>query len=80
MNREHNLENLKEWCAGYYETTGLKVHPANVPAEVILDELLGNVASLRKYFDNLVSIYNDLNERLTALDAQHEVKTKKVKP
>ena len=72
MNKENKFPHLEEWCAKYYNNVGLKVHPSNVPADVILDELLGKVDSLRSYFDNLVAIYNNANKRITDIEENLE--------
>ncbi len=62
------LKNLRTFCDEYFKKTNLKIHPSAVPVDVVLDELLGSLKSLRGYHDNLVSVYNNLNERVTALE------------
>ena len=36
----NKLEALSAWCERYYEATNIKVHPQNVPVEILLDEIL----------------------------------------
>ena len=42
----NDFKHLKKWCAEYYEKTSLRIHPANVPQEVILNELLGRILAI----------------------------------
>lgn len=39
-----DFEHLQKWCEKYYEKTKLRIHPANVPQEIILNEILGRLA------------------------------------
>ena len=68
MNKENSTPNLGAWCAQYQDKTGLKIHPSSVPVELVLEDVLSSSESLRKYCANLLAIYNDANERLTALE------------
>lgn len=94
MNKENRFPFLEAWCEKYYETVGLKVHSSNVPVDVVLDELMGGLESLRKYYNNLVEVYNSANHRISELEslvhqlteelvikeqAKNEINKKKVK-
>jgi len=39
-----DFDHLKTWCESYYAKTNLRIHPANVPQEIILNEILGRLA------------------------------------
>lgn len=39
-----DFNNLQTWCEAYYAKTNLRIHPANVPQEIILNEILGRLA------------------------------------
>lgn len=39
-----DFNHLKTWCDKYYEDNQLRIHPANVPQEIILNEILGRLA------------------------------------
>lgn len=39
-----DFDYLKIWCEAYYKKTNLKIHPANVPQEIILNEILKRLA------------------------------------
>lgn len=68
MNKENKFPFLDMWCEKYYETVGLKVHSSNVPVDVVLDELMGGLESLRKYYNNLVGVYTSANHRISELE------------
>tara|TARA_R110000822_G_scaffold310340_2_gene442671 strand:+ start:2656 stop:2919 length:264 start_codon:yes stop_codon:yes gene_type:complete len=41
-----DFNHLKTWCEAYYAKTNLRIHPANVPQEVVLNEILGRLAAI----------------------------------
>ena len=41
-----DFNHLKKWCEAYYAKTNLRIHPANVPQEVVLNEILGRLAAI----------------------------------
>lgn len=61
MNKENKFPYLEQWCKRYYEDVGLKIHPSNVPTDVILNELLETSFSV----DNRISFIIDNLELMT---------------
>jgi len=66
MNNDY--KHLTAWCDEYSKKTGLKIYPQSAPLQLVLEDVVGHMVSLRKYHDNLVSIYNSLNQRVTAIE------------
>lgn len=64
----NDLPNLQAWCESQFEKTSIKMHPQSAPLTHVVEELMGSMASLRKYQDNLVAVYNSLNERITQIE------------
>ena len=75
--KERETPNLKAWCERYQEETTVRVATVNVPLHFVVDELMGQHDALKKYVDNILSIYNSLNDRVTLieerLNVQHDV-------
>lgn len=74
----NNFENLKKWCDLHYEKTNIRLQPQNIPSEILIDEILGRLDSLKNYHDNLVSIYHSINERVTAIEEKLTNQSQKV--
>lgn len=68
MNKIQKFPNLEIWCKQYYETVGLKVHPSNVPVDVLLDELVGKNINLAHNQSTLQSVLQHLNTRVGELE------------
>jgi hypothetical protein len=71
------LPNIKLWCKQYQERANIKIFEQSVPVNLVLEDLLGSLQTLKKYHDNLVSIYNNLNERVSALEQEQKQKKQK---
>ena len=70
---------LKAWCENYKEKTSIKLHPNNVPVDVILNELMGELSAVKSYCTNLHNIYDKTNERIAVLDKIMDEIIKKIR-
>lgn len=55
MNKINEFKYLKDWCDEYYKTVGLKIHPSNVPVDVVLDDIMGHITMLIAHEKQLIS-------------------------
>lgn len=71
--------NVQKWCDVNFKNSGIKMYPQSAPLMPMVDDLLGQIESMRNYLNNAVSIYHSLNERVTALEEQNMLVVKKTK-
>jgi hypothetical protein len=71
--KERETPNLKAWCERYQEETTVRVATVNVPLHFVVDELMGQHDALKKYVDNILGIYNSLNDRVTLIEERLNV-------
>lgn len=62
---EANLPHFKKWLEDNFQE---KIFVTGGPMEKALDSVFERIECLRKYHDNLVSIYQDMNDRLTLIE------------
>ena len=72
MNKENTYSNLKKWCESYYEKSGLKVHPSSVPVDVVLEDVMGQIAQLLAHEKLNVTWTDYTNARIEALECKVE--------
>lgn len=58
------LEALSEWCENYYKETNIKVHPQNIPVEILLNEIMMGM----KVLGHMIKNMTEENERMTAIE------------
>lgn len=75
MNKINEFKYLKEWCDNYYKTVGLKIHPANVPVDVVLDDIMGHITMLIAHEKQFISWIDfargqikELQDRIVSLE------------
>lgn len=70
MNKINEFKYLKEWCDNYYKTVGLKIHPANVPVDVILEDIMEHITMLTCHEKQFVSWSDYANEQIKHMKDQ----------
>lgn len=70
MNKENKFPHLEEWCKYYYDTVGLKVHPANVPVDVVLDNIMGQVIRVVGNVDNMTAVLEMMTKAIHRLELE----------
>jgi hypothetical protein len=75
VNKINEFKYLKDWCDEYYKTVGLKVHPSNVPVDVVLDDIMGHITMIVAHEKQFISWIDfargqikDLQEKLLSLE------------
>lgn len=70
-----DYKNLTEWCVEYSKKTSIKIYPQSAPLQLVIEDMLGElklldarIAAMRDYNENILAIYDSLNERLTAIE------------
>lgn len=76
MNKINEFKYLKDWCDEYYKTVGLKIHPSNVPVDVVLDDIMGHITMLIAHEKQFISWIDFARGQIKAL--QEEVLNLKV--
>lgn len=71
MNNIQKFPHLEQWCKNYYDTVGLKVHPSNVPVDVVLNDLMGFMQATLHRMDMITTIMEAMSER--ALHAEERI-------
>lgn len=83
MNKINKLAYLESWCKDYYDRVGLKIHPSNVPVEIVLNDIMAQLTMLICHEKAEITAYDAMNERLKKVEAELEhlksTSTKKVK-
>lgn len=78
MNEMNRLPYLESWCKSYYERVGLKIHPSNVPVEIVLNDIMEQLTMLICHEKVEVSGYDLMNERVKKLEATIEKLTNEI--
>jgi hypothetical protein len=68
MNEMNRLPYLESWCKSYFDKVGLKIHPSNVPTEVVLNDIMEQLTMLICHEKAEVTAYDALNARVTHLE------------
>lgn len=63
MNKVNEFKYLKDWCDAYYETMGLKIHPSNVPVDVVLDDIMGKVTTHLRHIEMITTTLELITQR-----------------
>lgn len=66
----NKLPNLQAWCDKERAKDGIKMHPQSAPLAHVIEEMLGSLDANKEFLHNLLSIYSDLNSRITLLEKQ----------
>jgi oligoribonuclease (3'-5' exoribonuclease) len=69
-NKENTFSNLRAWCEKYHKESGLKVHPSSVPVDLVLEDLMGYIATLIAHDNSMTTAFDALNERVKHLQAE----------
>jgi len=69
LNKQNKFINLEAWCEKYYKEAGLKVHPSNVPTDVILDQILGALKHYWETINPLIEVSLLLEDRIKKLES-----------
>ncbi len=70
MNEMNRLPYLESWCKSYFDKVGLKIHPSNVPTEVVLNDIMEQLTMVICHDKSITTIYDHMNERVKALEEQ----------
>lgn len=77
MNNITRLPYLESWCKSYFDKVGLKIHPSNVPTEIVLNDIMEQLTMLICHEKGEVTAYDAMNERIKAIESELEtIKTK----
>ena len=63
-----DLKHVTKWCEEFSEAHGVKIFPQSAPILNMIENIMERLIRLRQYHDNLVFIYNSLNERVTQIE------------
>lgn len=66
-NRENTYSNLAAWCERYHKDSGIKIHPSSVPVDLVLEDLMGYVATLLAHDKTTVTIMDQLSQRVAQI-------------
>ena len=67
-NKANTYTNLGAWCEQYHKDSGIKIHPSSVPYDLVLEDLMGYVATLIAHDKGMASAFDALNERVKELE------------
>lgn len=70
MNKINQVPYLESWCKSYYERVGLKIHPSNVPVEIVLNDIMEQLTMLICHEKVEVSGYDLMNARVKKLETE----------
>lgn len=73
MNNITRLPYLESWCKSYFDKVGLKIHPSNVPTEIVLNDIMEQLTMLICHEKGEVTAYDALNERVKHLEEKLEL-------
>jgi len=69
-NKQNTYSNLSAWCEKYHKDSGIKIHPSSVPVELVLEDLLGYIATLIAHDKGMATAFDALNERVKTLESE----------
>jgi hypothetical protein len=69
-NKENTYSNLAAWCEKYHEDSGIKIHPSSVPYDLVIEDLMGQIALLQSHDKQLVNWIDFTNPRLANFEAR----------
>lgn len=72
MNNIQKFPHLEQWCKNYYDTVGLKVHPSNVPVDVVLNDLMGFMQATLHRIEMMTTIMEGMTERFATIEQRIE--------